>query len=254
MTHDTMSLEQATSAAKFLFAHYPTHKPSAESIQVYAGMFARFDRRVAHAAIQRLVLTHKRFPPTSGEVVDACLVNAQGPRRTGAEAYAEVLAAVRRFGRSYGGEPAPKFRDPLVRRCIGVWGSWNDLCDSPPNDPGGRARFIEMYDELSEQQQVAAILPPALTSGAPLLRRYGVERPEPIPEPRALPALAPPPPSLTAMVKALPTDETRRPAVATYPSVPVKGPAERAAAAQRHAERLARAQARDPLELPPEEP
>src|SRR5690606_21076834 len=101
--------EQATATVRVLFAHYVTFRPTMENIQAYANMLKRFDLTVANSAVQRLVLTHKRIRPTPAEIVEAWLLNLHGPRRVGAEAYAEVLLAVRQCGRCYGGEPAPAF-------------------------------------------------------------------------------------------------------------------------------------------------
>ena len=81
-----------------------------------------------------------------------------GPKRSGEEAYSVVLEAVRRFGRY----ETPGFTDPHIQRAIGVWGTWVDLCNSPEDDPGGRARFIELYEQQSGRERADIV------SGIPL--------------------------------------------------------------------------------------
>lgn len=160
-----------------LFAAFPAARGDVESwqrtLRVYAEMLLDLDRDAVRKAVQRLIGTAK-WLPTVAEIRAAATELVQGPMRSGAEAYDELTRAVRRHGRCYGGEPAPEFADPLISRCLGVWGSWNDLCNSPSDDPGGRARFIELYGELAKRER------DAVSSGIPL------------PEPRSETALAAP--------------------------------------------------------------
>lgn len=160
-----MELKAARKLAETLFAHYPSVRPSALTIDVYASALAGMDRDVARAAIIRLTRTSK-WCPSVAEVCSAVIANAKGERRSGEEAYAELMNAVRRYGRSYG-EGAPQFADPLIERCIGVWGSWNDLCNSPENDPSGRMRFVQLYDQLAARDDRDMVLPPGLRGSPP---------------------------------------------------------------------------------------
>lgn len=139
-----------------------------QTARVYETMLVDLDVAKCRAAVQRLIGT-SRFLPTIAEIRSAAIEQQLGARRTGEDAYTELTAAVRAHGRDYG-QGAPKFRDPLIARCIGVWGSWNDLCNSPSDDPGGRSRFIELYDQLSQaqrQDQVSGVPLPAPANDRP---------------------------------------------------------------------------------------
>lgn len=153
-----MSPKESRELAESLFAHYPSVRPTELMRAAYASALEGMDREVAQAAIIRLTRTSK-WCPSVAELCSAVVANAKGERRTGEEAYAELMAAVRRYGRSYGGEGAPQFDDPLIERCLGVWGSWNALCDSPAHDPAGRARFVELYDDLTARSRRELVLP-----------------------------------------------------------------------------------------------
>lgn len=130
-----------------LFSAYPNAKVGERTTALYEAMLADLDVKVARAAAQRLIATSK-FLPTISEIREACADQRHGAPRSGEEAYAELMRSVRRHGRNYG-QGEPRFADPNISRAIAVWGSWNDLCASPVDDPGGRARFIELYEALS---------------------------------------------------------------------------------------------------------
>jgi len=156
-----MDEKQARGLAQTLFAYYPNAKTTDWNLTAYASAFADMDPDVVRAAITRVTRTQK-FLPSVAELCAACVTNARGERRSGEEAYSEVMLAVRRFGRVYGDDPAPEFRDPLIARCLGVWGSWNDVCNAPDNDPSGRMRFVQLYDKLATQGDTNAVLPSRL--------------------------------------------------------------------------------------------
>lgn len=152
-----MKGSEAAEIVLMLIKAYPYARCDEQHADIYERSLADLDARACRAAVQRLIHTNK-FLPTIAEIRSAVADQTLGPRRTGVEAYDLVMQAVRKHGRCYGGEPAPKFRDQLIAKAIGVWGSWNDLCSSPSDDAGGRARFIELYDELAgrERQAVAS--------------------------------------------------------------------------------------------------
>lgn len=163
-----MTHEEAETLARALFGHYPNTRTDKWNLTAYTSAFLDMDVTVARAAITRVTRIHK-FLPAVAEIVQACLANARGERRSGEEAYTEVMLAVRRFGRCYGSGSLPPFKDPLIARCIGVWGSWNDVCNSPENDMAGRAKFVAMYESLAAKSDVHAVLP----SGLRREREYG---------------------------------------------------------------------------------
>ena len=163
-----MDEKQAQTLARTLFAYYPNTRTDDWNLNAYASAFADMDVNVVRAAITRVTRTLK-FLPTVAELCAACVSNARGERRSGEEAYAEVMVAVRRFGRVYGDDPAPEFLDPLIAQCLAVWGSWNDVCNAPDNDPSGRMRFVQLYDQLAARGDTQAVLPDGLRK----VRQFG---------------------------------------------------------------------------------
>lgn len=163
-----MKKSEAAELVMMLLAAYPQARATDQTAQVYEQMLADLDAATARRAVHRLLASSK-FMPSIAEIREACAAQTHGPRRSGEEAYAELTDAVRRHGRDYG-QGMPKFRDPLIAKCLGVWGSWNDFCASPSDDPGGRARFVQLYDELASrrrQDQVAGAPLPAPRQGKP---------------------------------------------------------------------------------------
>lgn len=156
-----------------LVAAYPNMKVTDATTKLYEVTLADLDEGLARRAVIRIITTSK-FPPTIAEIREACSLQSAGPVRSGADAYGVLMEAVRRHGRCYG-EPAPEFSDPLIAKCIGVWGSWNDLCNSPSADPGGRARFIELYDELARAARQDQVSGQALPRPQPI-REFWIER------------------------------------------------------------------------------
>ena len=163
-----MNTDDARQLAETLFAHYPAMRPGKLTLDAYTQALEGMALEVAQAAIIRVTRTSK-FCPSVAELMAACVSNARGDRRSGEEAYAEVMVAVRRFGRVYGDDQAPKFLDPVIAQCLAVWGSWNDVCNAPDNDPSGRMRFVQLYDQLASRGDTQAVLPEGLRT----VRQFG---------------------------------------------------------------------------------
>jgi hypothetical protein len=177
-----MRKSEANEIVTMLLAAYPHFTPSEQTPAVYELMMQDLDYSQTKAAVTRIICTSKFFPSIA-EIREACLVVTDGSIRTGGDAWAEVKAAVRKFGRSYGpDDPLPVFDDTILVRAMRMWGSWNSLCNAPEDDPGGRARFIEFYDSLARDKRRETVSRPAfgaaaakaLPSGSPVdLARLG---------------------------------------------------------------------------------
>jgi len=151
-----MTEVEVSKLVSMLLVAYPHAKPSAATAQLYETMLADLDYRATERVVIDIIGTSNFFP-TIAEVRQAALEAMRGAVRSGGAAYGDVMLAVRRHGRTYGGEPGPTFSDPLIAECVRVWGgSWNTVCDSPDNDPAGRARFIELYDSLAKRERRTA--------------------------------------------------------------------------------------------------
>lgn len=160
-----MTEPEAQKLVTVLVTAFPTQlsRMSAEqqaSMQaIYRRMLGDLGYPEANAAVERLLAT-SRFMPTIAEIRDAAHTATNGQKRAGGEAWGDVLKAIRRYGymRSPGTDFA--FDDPLVHRCAASMG-WSELCSSE-NATADRARFIDLYDQVSaneRQNQIAGALP-----------------------------------------------------------------------------------------------
>lgn len=154
-----MKDSEAKAMANTLFGGYPLLRVSDATLDVYRQAFSAMTVERALLIINRLHVTHKERPPNLGQVLEACTVQDSGARISGEEAYTQLTKAAQRYGRSYGSDDPPPKLDPLVVRALGVWGSWNQFCNSPDDDAAGRARFIALYDQLAQREQVAKVVP-----------------------------------------------------------------------------------------------
>lgn len=167
-----------------LFAAFPSAKGDAESwrrtLSVYGEMLVDLEREAARKAVTRLIGTAK-WLPTIAEIRSAATELVLGPVRAGGEAWQEAVAAARHQGRY---DVVTFDHDPLIGQALKLWGSWQDFCNSPEDDPGGRARFIDLYDSLAARKRQD------VTSGIPLPAPKSSPQLAPAARPR--PALVPP--------------------------------------------------------------
>lgn len=139
---------------------YPGAAFSDENAAAYERQLADLEYPLVVAALDLLTKT-SRFLPTVAEIRDAALDIAAGERRTGAEAWADVVKAIRHVGHYRN----PRFADPIVADCVSSLG-WRNLCLEGSNDSADRARFIELYDNLSRRERRARQAAPALAAPA----------------------------------------------------------------------------------------
>jgi hypothetical protein len=192
-----MKTKEAAKIVATLAAAFPNARVTEETSEVYEKLLADLDYDATQKACARLIATSEWFP-TIAKIREAVTLLTSGPVRTGAEAYDVVLKAIRAHGPALGTWPEPTFADPLIPKCLGVWGTWNDACESPSDDPGGRARFIDLYDELARRQRQDAVAGRALPAAAPH-REFWAARPE-----RSLPAANDPEPAPVLELRTVP--------------------------------------------------
>lgn len=169
-----MNKKQVAQLVATLAAAFPNGKVSERTSQVYEESLADLDFDVAKNACARLVST-ANFMPTIAEIRRTCADITLGPQRSGEQAYDIVLQAVRQ----YGWPSPPRFRDPHIQRAIGTWGSWADLCVSPSDDPGGRARFIALYEQLAQAERADIVSGKPLPKPRAGMREFGLPKPKP---------------------------------------------------------------------------
>lgn len=122
-------------------------------------MLADLDYALVNAAVDRHTAT-SRFPPTPAAIREAALAVAVGEVRPGADAWADVLAAIGRFGRYRSPGVDFDFGDQVLDACV-TPAIWRELCDGE-NRTADRARFIELYDKAAathRRQQLTGSLP-----------------------------------------------------------------------------------------------
>lgn len=139
-----MKPSEAAELVMLLLGAYPNAKTSVSTSKVYETMLGDLDATTARAAVQRLIGLSK-WMPTVAEIRSAAADLQHGVVRSGADAWLDVMSAIRRDG--YCSEP--KFEDAIVTSLVERWG-WRTLCLEGGLE-SDRARFIEAYDSLARQ-------------------------------------------------------------------------------------------------------
>jgi hypothetical protein len=159
-----MTPAEAAKLVAMILQAYPAAQFGPASSQLYEAMLADVDVEMGKAAVHRLIAT-SRFLPTIAEIRTMAADLQHGPPRLGEQAWGDVIEAIRRVGHY---RPAPNFADERVAESVRVLG-WRNLCLSA-NDAADRARFITLYDGLSERHRADLIagraLPPAAAHNA----------------------------------------------------------------------------------------
>lgn len=164
-----MTRADAAEIVAMLTAAFPDARWSDATCQLYEQAILDLDVQVARAATLRLIAT-SRFRPTVAELRDAAADVAVGERRRGADAWGDVVQAIRRFG-SY---RTPVFDDPITARVVEALG-WRNLCLSESPEASDRARFIELYEAFSESARRELVSTPGrIQQAAQLPARGGV--------------------------------------------------------------------------------
>jgi hypothetical protein len=139
--------QEASQVVFMLFAAFPQSegKQSEERLQLYKQMLLDLDFSEAKAAVIR-VIQGSKFLPTIAEIRAAARDLRTGLRRTGMEAWGDVINAIRYVG-SY---RSPRFEDQRVAKVVECMG-WQELCLGD-NESSLRARFIEAYEAISDRE------------------------------------------------------------------------------------------------------
>jgi hypothetical protein len=154
-----------------VFAAFPQgDKLGPERAKLYEQMLVDLEFETCKAAVVRLLQSSK-FLPTIAEIREAARACDSGPKRTGLEAWGDVVHAVRYQG-SY---RVPKFSDPLVEHVVACM-SWPELCLGE-NEPALRARFVEAYEAAQDRELREKAVSPSLRLQGQELRRIGPSTP-----------------------------------------------------------------------------
>lgn len=143
-----MERHEADEIVAMLVGAFPDAKWSDETQSIYAQALVEHPFDAAKRAIMRLVASLK-FRPSIAEVLSACVDVQHGAKRGGLEAWADICAAIRKYGQYR----TPKLDDDKARRAMEMIGGWRYVCLSE-NEMSDRARFVEAYDALADRERV----------------------------------------------------------------------------------------------------
>ncbi len=143
-----------------LSAAFPHSKGDANTVEVYCKALADLDYAAVDVAAQACIMT-MRFMPTVAELRAMVIDSNNGPRRTGLEAWGDVVKLIS----SKGARRTPgvdfEIADPVARHVVDAM-SWSELC-AGENRAADRARFIDAYEQITidevRARQSGGILP-----------------------------------------------------------------------------------------------
>lgn len=144
-----MNPTEAKKITALLAMSFPSSQFTEGNAQAYERLLSPLEFEPTVRAVELLAQTQK-FLPAFSEIRSAMLELENGTARRGAEAWGDVVDAIRRVG-AYG---YPKFTDELTAYAVERCG-WRNLCLEGSNDAADRARFIEVYEAASERRQRA---------------------------------------------------------------------------------------------------
>jgi hypothetical protein len=149
-----MTKSEAAKLVAMLSTAYADAKWTEATCATYEAMLLDLDAELATKAIRRLIQTAK-FRPAISEIREAAASVELGDKRSGMEAWGDVLQAIR----AVGGYSSPRFDDPLVATAVERMG-WKNLCWGDASDASDRARFVELYDALAARRQRNFVIDP----------------------------------------------------------------------------------------------
>ena len=141
-----------------LAAAFPRFEVDDLKVQVWHEMLGDLDYDVANIAIKKIIILNT-FPPAIAEVRKTAIEISNSINITAAEAWGEVIRAVKKYGH-YRAKEAIASMSPAtaqVVRCIG----WSEICLT--EEPGViRAHFLKMYDQIAAREQEKQLLSPTM--------------------------------------------------------------------------------------------
>jgi hypothetical protein len=137
-----------------LQAGFPAARATEATLRLYEHMLLDLDEEQARNAVAKLLCV-SRFFPTIAEIREGTADQAQGPSRSGLEAWADVKLAIRRTGYV----DLPTFEDPIVAHCVRCLG-WRELCLGETPEGVDRANFVRLYEEQQRRQRAYDVSEP----------------------------------------------------------------------------------------------
>lgn len=142
---------EVTAALALLVNAFPRDAIEPRTVKVYCEMLADIPPAELYAACVKLAQSGKYFP-TIAAIREAWALAKTGPKRSGFDAWSDVIAEVRRIG-WYG---SPEFSDPVTSAAVAMIG-WKEICMSE-NVAADRAHFAKAYESMAARNLEAVQL------------------------------------------------------------------------------------------------
>ena len=136
-------------------AAYPGFEVDDIKHSVWLGFLGDLDYQVVNEAVKRHVCT-SRFPPSIAEIREHAAAVMNPEAITGAEAWGEFIAAIKRYGCNHEREALESLH-PDTARVARLMG-WYDSCMSENVDVL-RGQFLRMFEQLRKRDEYVALLP-----------------------------------------------------------------------------------------------
>ncbi|MGB9780640.1 replicative helicase loader/inhibitor [Caldanaerobacter sp.] len=143
-----------------LGAAYPNMNISEKTVDIWAELLKDIPFEVAKVVVKKHILENT-YPPTIADIRRNVfeIMTPKTERLTAAEAWGEVMAAVRNYG-YYREAEALASMSERTRRVVEYIG-WEEICLSEQLDVI-RGQFRMMYEQLQERERKESLLPAAL--------------------------------------------------------------------------------------------
>jgi len=154
-----------------LAAAYPKFEVDDVKVQVWYEMLGDLEYSVVNIAIKKLIMQNT-FPPAIAEVRKAAIEISSPMGFTAAEAWGEVIRAIRDYG-YYREKEAMASMSPITAQVVRYLG-WREICLSEEPEIL-RAHFLKMYDQVAAREQEKQLLSPTMqTEIKKLAKKYDI--------------------------------------------------------------------------------
>ena len=153
-----MTKSETTKLLAMIVIGYPKFEIQELTAELWHELLGDIPFDVVKAAVKRIMLKSP-FPPSIHDVRAEATAVVSPNEIDAAEAWGEVLRAVRNHG-SYGEKEAMATLSPRARKVI-TWMGWREICMS--EEVGvTRGQFLKMYGQVQERDKQDALLPEGL--------------------------------------------------------------------------------------------
>jgi hypothetical protein len=177
-----ITIEEFTDLFEILVAAYPNHKFKSEddmgkTIVVWYSLLNDLPKELLEAAIRKHILqSETSFFPSVKEIRAKAIeiVQPEEDKNTAAEAWGEVLKAVRYYGHCEEAK-ALESLNSLTRKVTQAIG-FRTICMADENEIGVvRGQFLKMYGQISERNKQEALLPEGLRNQIQAIENKGLK-------------------------------------------------------------------------------